>query len=98
MAPGGCEFIEPERRQCDPAHLLGKKRRRIFKESVMAKYSEVPERPEGELGTVRGHGTSVPLGLRDPALCSGHSLLLTLHQKRESEAHGSPKGGGWISP
>lgn len=97
MAPGGCEFIEPERRRVSLAHLLGKRRRRIFKGSVMAKYSEVPECPEGELGTVRGRGTSVPLGLRDPALCSGHSLLLTLHQKRESEAHRSRREAAGIS-
>ena len=74
------------------AYLLGK-RRRIFKESVLAKYSRDRGWPEGELGRVRGPGAWAHLGLRGPALCSGCSLLLTLHQKRESEAHGSPKSG-----
>lgn len=40
------------------------KRRRIFKESVLAKHSEAPGYPEGELGTGRGHGTSAHFGLR----------------------------------
>lgn len=47
---------------------------------------------------MRRHGTSAHLSLTGPALCSGHRLLLTLHQKRESEAHGSPKRGGWDFP